>query len=501
MHYPCLTPAALRELIASPGGPPVLVLLCSFTNRRVLLREIEAAIPSSHLAVLELSTADNDPVHLQRRLAEALAPISGRQGLDGYSDAEKPVAALLNTFLTCAGREAVLVVVGYEQVESEEVHRIVARLLDFLPPALRVLFCSIAIPPVGLPRLLVRRRARVFSYSGCQPCADLKSSSKRSKMGYPKRRSTMPQTRLPTVIVPYVWPPAGASREDVFVYLRPETNGVRVESLLLGTIRNSSRYHEKIAIAYLANIPGDFIAANRIVEEHYADRLYFTMNGKESFTPSMRRRFEEHFGVPFDGAEIDGAFEAMRRRGWTSEELFELRVDQSEVCFINGQSVKNVDGLYLINYDIPAILHKNHASTDVAVMIFRSSLETGEFPELLEEIRTALVAGEVLSPDTPLSHAVHYSKSPFEQILDAKGYLYGPGGSRPPFETIRYASWLIEHGLSVDVIRGLLRNPICLFDDPVLGEIEEHLFVYTAGDSYEEAYRKLERARAQLLLT
>ncbi len=310
----------------------------------------------------------------------------------------------------------------------------------------------------------------------------------------------MPQTRLPTVIVPYVWPPAGASREDVFVYLRPETNGVRVESLLLGTIRTDPRYREKISIAYLANIPGDFIAANRIVEEHYADRLYFTMNGKESFTPSMRRRFEAHFGLPFDAAEIDGAFEAMRKRGWTSEELFELRVEEKDFCFINGQSVKHVDGLYLINYDIPAILHKNHASTDVAVMIFRLSLEAGEFPELLEDIRAALVSGEVLSPETPLSHAVHYSKSPFEQILDAKGYLYGRDGKRPPFESIRYANWLIEHGLSVEVIHGLLRNPICVFDDPVQGEIEEHLFIYTAGDGYEEAHRKLGRAKAQLLL-
>lgn len=307
-------------------------------------------------------------------------------------------------------------------------------------------------------------------------------------------------TRMPTIIVPYVWPLSGSSHQDVFVYLRPETNGVRVESLLLRTIRNNPRYNEHLVIAYLANVPGDFIAENRIVEQHYSDRLYFTLNGKESFTPQMRRRFEEHFHIDFAQADIVGAFEAIRRRGWTSERLFELRVDPSELCEISGQTVKLIDGLYIVNYDIPAILHKNHAHTDVAVMILRTSLESGEFRQLLEDIRATLVTGEVLSPETPLSHALHYSKSPFEQILDASGYLYEPDGRHCPFETIRYAHWLIERGMPARAIRGLLEHPILQFREPDGRSVEEHLFVYTAGDTYEVAYDKLKLAEAQMLL-
>lgn len=271
---------------------------------------------------------------------------------------------------------------------------------------------------------------------------------------------------MPTVLIPYSLPPSGQSHEDVFVYLRPETNGVRVESLLLGTIRNNPRYSEMITIAYLANVPGDFIAANRIVEEHYADRLYFTLNGKESFTPDMRRRFTEYFHIAFEEAEILGAFEAMRKGGWTSEDLFEMRVDQSDICVINAQTVKRIGGLYLINYDIPAILHKNHASTDIAVMILRSNLEAEDFPAFLEVLRKNLVEGEVLSPETPLSHAVHYSKSPFEQILDAKGYLYRADGEHESFERIRFAHWLSERGTPFEVIRGLLNHPIFVFREP-----------------------------------
>lgn len=304
---------------------------------------------------------------------------------------------------------------------------------------------------------------------------------------------------MPTIIVPYKWPIAEPSHEDVFVYLRPETNGVRVESLLLRTIRDNPLYREGITIAYLANVPGDFIAYNRIVEEHYSDRIYFTLQGKEAFTPRMRARFEESFGVPFERAQILGAFEAMRTMGWSSEQLFELRVDPGDLCTMNAQSVKRTEGLFVVNYDIPAILHKNHAETDIAVMILRSNLELDDFHRLIEDIRASLVDGEVLSPATPLSHALHYSKSPFEQILDAKGYLYAPDGSHCPLETIRFSSWLIEHGLDEGVIRGLLRYPIFEFAEPDGSIVEEHLFVYTAGDSYLAASEKQKRAVSQFL--
>lgn len=310
----------------------------------------------------------------------------------------------------------------------------------------------------------------------------------------------MKPTRMPTVIIPYKWPVTEPSHEDVFVYLRPETNGVRVESLLLRTIRDKPRYRDNITIAYLANVPGDFIAQNRIVEEHYADRIYFTLNGRAAFTPDMRRRFETFFQESFDKAEILGAFEAIRRNGWSSDHLFELRVEAEDVCVINGQSVKRIQGQYVINYDMPAILRKNHARTDIAVMILRSNLESEEFQQLLHDIRANLVEGEVLSAATPLSHALHHSKSPFEQILDAKGYLYQPDGSHCQFETVRFTDWLLRSGVDLNVIRGLLRFPILVFRDPESGIVEEHLFVYTEGDSYGTAQQKLDRVVAQVLI-
>lgn len=304
---------------------------------------------------------------------------------------------------------------------------------------------------------------------------------------------------MPTVIVPYRWPITEPSREDLFVYLRPETNGVRVESLLLGTVRNDPRYRDRITIAYLANIPGEFIAARRVLEEHYVDRLYFARRGKEAFTPEMLRRFADFFGVDPERAEVVGAFEAMRRMGWSSEELFRTRVAPVDLCTICAQTIKRVGDLYVVNADIPAILRKNGRGADIAVMIFRSNLDAGELPALLETVRRNLVEGGVLSSATPLTHAMHCSKSPFEQILDASGYLYDPRGNRYSLEDIRYSRWLIDRSVPVEIIRGALSHPIFLFEEASGERHEEHLFVHTAGDSYEEAYDKFRRGRAQLL--
>ncbi len=310
----------------------------------------------------------------------------------------------------------------------------------------------------------------------------------------------MPGTRVPTVIIPYKWPVTEPSQQDIFVYLRPETNGVRVESLLFGIIRKEPLYRENITVAYLANFPGDFILRNKIIEQHYADRIYFTRKGKKAFTPHMRKAFEEYFHTDFESAQIMGAFEALHKGTWGRDELFRLWVDPTDVCTVNSQTIKRLGDIYIVNYDIPALLHKNNERTDVAVMIFRSNLSAPAFSDLVNDFRRGLVEGGVLSAETPLAHALHYSKSPFEQILDAEGYLYSQSGSHVPFEQVRYAEWLHRQGVSYDSIRAILHHPIMQFRAESGEIIEEHLFVYTAGDTFEMAFAKLSSAVSQLLL-
>lgn len=307
------------------------------------------------------------------------------------------------------------------------------------------------------------------------------------------------QAEVPAVLVPYRGPQPDPEIEDIFVYMRPETNGVLGESTILRVIERCPQYRVEIELVYLANIPGQFILANHIVERHYAPKLHFAVLGKRVCTPGMRTRFSEQFGVPFDDAPVIGSFEALRVLRLRPEELFDTWVDPCDMLIVSGQSIKRIDGYYVLNYDLPALLHKNSKNTDIAVMVFRIRTGYPYFADLVERMRQGLIGEGLLNPAMHSGRAFHYSKSPFEQILDGMGYLYASGGEPVPLEDVSFCRYLLEQGAGINEITGALRNPVALFADNNGELIEESLVNYTFHDSYAEAYRKFRSMVAQYL--
>ncbi len=293
----------------------------------------------------------------------------------------------------------------------------------------------------------------------------------------------------PSILVPYLPPNDSGSTMDVFFYLRPETNGVRTEGPFMKTIRDETNSIDKFELVYLANIPGKFILDNHIVETHYAVRLHFAAVGKEAFTGQMRSRFEAYFGVPFDRAKILGAFEALRELSMEPEELFSLWVDPADILILNGQTVKRTGDRFVVNYDIPALLHKNTWNTDIAVMVFRFAFSWSELRRLVRKITATLTEAGVLDPRKPPERVFHHSKGPFEQVLDAIGYLYEPDGKPVPLEDVSFCRYLTARGVPIERIRFAIENPIMRFETE-RGTVEENLFDRTMEHNYEEAYRK-----------
>jgi hypothetical protein len=279
--------------------------------------------------------------------------------------------------------------------------------------------------------------------------------------------------------------------QDIAIYLRPESNGVRVESVMLGVLRRSTRFRERVELAYLANIPGSFIAERGVVQEHYATRVYFARAGRDAFTGGMRRRFEEAFETPFDAASIMGAYEALDRLAVSAEELFAVRVPPPDYAVILGQSVKRYAGYYIVNYDVPAILAKHDEHTDVFSMLLRSGVEYAEFQNLVRGMGNALRDEKIVSDATPASRVFHYSKGPFEQILDALGYLHSADGARVAVSDISFARYLVANGFDESRIVEIIRNPL-LHIAAADGSIDEiEIFEHTRGDSYPAALAKL----------
>ena len=304
---------------------------------------------------------------------------------------------------------------------------------------------------------------------------------------------------VPQVLVQYPGPDPGADVQDIFVYLRPETNGVIVESTLLRVVQSSSSYRKGISLIYLANVPGRFILDHHVVEQHYSHKLFFAVHGKRAFTSHMRDAFEDHFGRKWTESNILGSYEALYVLGLSPEELFSVWVPREQIMTVDGQTVKKIGDTFVVNYDIPALLQKNNRATDIAVMLFRCRVDYAYFASLVRDMQRALVDQGILDPDKPASRVFHYSRGPFEQVLDAIDYLYGPEGP-VPLDDLTFVRYAADRGYSIEDLMSLIKNPICLFQVNGSGDklVEENIFNYTMSNTYSQAIDKLAALRGQL---
>ncbi|HDQ15172.1 MAG TPA: hypothetical protein ENN41_10205 [Sediminispirochaeta sp.] len=304
----------------------------------------------------------------------------------------------------------------------------------------------------------------------------------------------------PTVVIPFNPQCDSDLCQDTCVYLRPETNGVEVESAMMRTIQSSPVYRDNVQLVYLANLPGEFIGRRRIIEHHYHLKLMFAKRGKRLFTDYMKREFSRYFGTPFESARIYGSFEAMKRLGYSREDLFHMWVPAKEILHLNGQTIKRVDDIFIVNYDIPAILLKDRSNTDVAVMILRTRLGPESIHSLMMETVDTLRQRGMLRKSQTFTRIFHFSRSPFEQILDGVGFLYSENGSHIPLRKIHFFRYLLERGIDAKTIRKILVYPIFGFEDEKSGYYEQTIYAASYGMGYEEAYQKLLSAKAQVLL-
>jgi hypothetical protein len=300
----------------------------------------------------------------------------------------------------------------------------------------------------------------------------------------------MPRALTPKIIVPFRANP-GEGRctdfcQDMVVYLRPETNGIQTESVLFRVFKDPV-WHSKVELAYLANVPGQFLLDRGVVERHYNHRIRFAKHGADAFTPAMKDTFSRFFGLPFDKARIVGAFEALSLLKLDEEALFRIWVPVYDLLEMEGQLVKRVaDDLFVVNYDIPALLLKHHETTDVAAMVFRTELSYEEFKPAVDQIRLSLVKEGLLDPDKPEHRVFHWSRGPFEQLLDAQGYVYTVRDEPVPLSDLAFGRYLLERGESEASILKALWDPF---------STGKNLFTATLFDTFDQAYAQFRAHR------
>ena len=149
-----LSDATTRELtlVCAPAGFGKTTVLADW-----------ARTASQPVAWLSLDAGDNDVVRFWRYVAAALGQLHGgiERQLTALLAGPRPfrpdaVTATLVNALTPLPEAAVLVVDDYHLIDAPAVHASLTRLLERLPPQLRIVLASRAEPPFPLGRLRVR---------------------------------------------------------------------------------------------------------------------------------------------------------------------------------------------------------------------------------------------------------------------------------------------------------------------------------------------------------
>lgn len=151
------------DLIDSPEGAAVLVLLAE-SGAAAALRSALLDHPATRMMLWMTARNDEPPDAFACRISETLgSPCIGPTVEKPGSVIDRALDALVERPVDYS-----LIFEGIDTVTDRRVLSVIGYLLDFLPPALRIVFMGAA-PGVGVPRLLVRCRARIFRLVGDCP--------------------------------------------------------------------------------------------------------------------------------------------------------------------------------------------------------------------------------------------------------------------------------------------------------------------------------------------
>lgn len=157
-------------LIDSPRDGGVLVLLSDRTQAAAL-RSALLCRPTARKLFWIPVRKEEQAADLARRICDVLGPPAcGEHSANEEHLLDRALDALLDSRTNCS-----LIFEGIEGAAKRDVPALVRYLLEFLPPALRVVFIGPA-SGVGIPRLLLRGRARVFVLDAARAGSPTRSS-------------------------------------------------------------------------------------------------------------------------------------------------------------------------------------------------------------------------------------------------------------------------------------------------------------------------------------
>ncbi|MCP4220881.1 MAG: hypothetical protein GY765_40005 [bacterium] len=284
----------------------------------------------------------------------------------------------------------------------------------------------------------------------------------------------------PDVLIPFAIPEDRLSSSEIsLIGVRPETNKVSYEAAIIKAVSPCAD------VVYLANLSGIIINDKAIVACHYSSQLQFAINGKEEMEkyPEMVAKFEKKFSVPFAEANIVGAFEAIleHKVRENADDLFDTMVPDEDFLTFYGHSVKRINDIYILNYDIPFVISCNSRETDMFLIAIRLKEGSPGFSGINHAIYDNMCNSESITlvginkrKNLPwyeqMRRTYHISRSHIEAMFDLTDYIFKDDQNRLDYIDTPLGRRILEKGIlpreQVNTrMAGLKENPLVYLDN------------------------------------
>ena len=260
----------------------------------------------------------------------------------------------------------------------------------------------------------------------------------------------------------------------VVIYVRPETNIVSYEKSIIKGIAPFGN------VIYMANLNGKLFIKDALILEHYASQYRFAIFGRqeiEKYT-EMIDAFEKHFNDKFDSAQIIGSFEAILKLEMKQQELFNVFVHEGDFLRLYGQTIKKIKDVYVVNYDIPALIEKYNPKTNVFVIALRFKNDNISFTDINQSISEELKKNnnspllkanddkfDELNWVDILKRTYHISNSHVMALFDMKDFVFKSDGSHLKFSETPLGYKVLQTRVTVEMLKSLKEYPIVYVEE------------------------------------
>ena len=280
----------------------------------------------------------------------------------------------------------------------------------------------------------------------------------------------------PDILLPYAEEEdlsSGPRREHIrhaIVCVRPESNRLPYEAEIISVLKARAR------VTYIANLNGRLFTEGSILRSRYASQFRFARDPRAFLEqyPELVLAFEEHFGVSVSEAPIRSSLGDLSAIGLSPEGLFATIVPDSDFLAVKGQTFKRIHGVYIVNYDLPAIVRRYTPEANVFVALAEAEADSDDFYDGLNQAlhdtiashsETPLVFGAELSSlswHEQVRRTYHLSTNRLQAMLDMADFVYPDASGRLDVAGTPLGAALVKAGaIGAEALRQAKETQLC----------------------------------------